>query len=300
MLSWTDLVSCGAVCISWKKFALELLKANFYPNAFRPKDWTNVWACRTLDQVWDLDDKRMKGGYKGLPKNIFEILNLTCPFEAEKKIKDIYILAFIPYGIAYKGARVVRQPPPVTQNAALCLARFSNMTGTHIEHHKTKNPRMRTLGQEQNSPMVGENSHWVLMRRRPINDEFRIDLVFFKEQESVLKANGFTLPSPLQAAVCISALVFNGLDHSFVGSDKRNSVICKTNKRDEALKITTVGPCILENDITGPIYGLFADPIFLSFPGKVVPLLDLSDQATLALLNDRIRKSSQSKKLKNT
>lgn len=288
-LPWTDLTSSGAVCKSWKKSALELIKHNYYPNIFRPKDWEDFWGCRTLDTALNFNEKKMKGGYKGLPNNFFEILNLPCPFEPEVKIKDTYSLVFIPFGLSYKGAHLVNQPPPQTLNVPLNLSHFKDMTSTHTEHHKTKHYRLRTLGAEQNSMNVGENSHWVLMKRRHIDHENRSDLAFFQQQEIDLQSKGCAIPCPLQAAICISAIVFSGLEHTFVGSNHANSIICKSNKKTESLKVTTIGPCNLNKDSNGSIYELFADPIFLSFPGRLVPFIDLSNEATLKFLNDKIK-----------
>ena len=136
-----------------------------------------------------------------IPKNMAETLKAPCPFNPRKQVGDTHMLVLIPQTVNGK---------PFTLNLLQELIKNpKEKTATHFRVYSR--PVKEVLGDTSI-----ENSYWVLMtkdvipdsRNKPYNDQKRL----VQEKE----ADGYKLPSAIEAAASILMHYFKTDEHLYV------------------------------------------------------------------------------------
>lgn len=195
--------NCSLVCKVWSRMAKKYIEAFCQPCAFGPKEWYEYFGCRLKD-------------IPRLPSNIEAILKSPSLFDPTKTTKEDQILVLIPRSIRRERFRLFSQL--FVKDELLTLRIFEE-----IAKQPKQGPPCRygsyPIDYDANPPIepfntVPETSHWVLMARNIIQETLGEN---YHSQIEMVASRGqglYTLPTLLQAMVCIIAqAVFRGEDY---------------------------------------------------------------------------------------
>lgn len=199
---------------NWNKISNDpfFLKKVIYQNAFNPGDWGNHFGKDVLGANDGLDS------FKKLPNEIIELYKSDCKIFNGQKVCDTHLLFWIPENLSIEkyGELLKRKFKKFSQGYQFLWPKIP------VEHGK----------------VLTKRGAWVLMVNKPIPESG--GKTFSDQCEMVNQLNrqtfsGYSIPTALEAIICISLKFFSTEERIFVENYTRcqeslNSMIFGNNQ----------------------------------------------------------------------